>query len=66
LTKIEGDGSFSCPYCGTIISPDDETEDVYTIVETKMKHDSLDELVIKCNKCEHRMRLVGFQTELSH
>ncbi|MEA2090606.1 MAG: hypothetical protein U9O89_07640 [Thermoproteota archaeon] len=63
LTKIEGDGSFSCPYCGVIISPDDETDDVYSIVETKMKSNTLEELVIQCNKCGHKIRLVGFQTE---
>jgi len=24
LTQIEGDGSFPCPECGTVISPEDE------------------------------------------
>jgi predicted RNA-binding Zn-ribbon protein involved in translation (DUF1610 family) len=32
LTKIEGNGDFPCPKCGAIISPDDESEEVYTIV----------------------------------
>jgi predicted RNA-binding Zn-ribbon protein involved in translation (DUF1610 family) len=28
LTKIDGDGSFPCPRCGTTISPDDESDEV--------------------------------------
>ena len=39
LTKIEGEGDFSCPKCGAKISPDDETETVYTIVETIIGND---------------------------
>lgn len=59
LTKIEGDGAFSCPKCATTISPDDETENVYTILETKFKGDSLNELIIQC-KCGSEIHLVGF------
>ncbi|MCD6446441.1 hypothetical protein J7L49_06635 [Candidatus Bathyarchaeota archaeon] len=60
LTKIDGDGSFPCPNCGTIISPDDETEEVYSILETKVKNDKLAELILKCNKCGSKIRLIGF------
>jgi len=60
LTKIDGDGAFPCPKCGVIISPDDETEEVYQIVETKVKGDKLAELVLQCNKCGSTIRLVGF------
>ncbi|MEM3769634.1 MAG: hypothetical protein QXG76_00425 [Candidatus Bathyarchaeia archaeon] len=60
LTKIDGDGAFPCPRCGVIISPDDETEEVYQIVETKVKGDDLAELVLQCNKCGSTIRLVGF------
>jgi len=60
LTKIDGDGTFQCPKCGAIISPDDETEEVYTIVETKVKKDELTELMLKCNQCGTKIRLVGF------
>lgn len=65
LTKIDGDGAFPCPKCGTIISPDDETEEVYQVVETKVKGDELTELILTCNKCGSTIRLVGFlsQTE---
>lgn len=60
LTKIDGDGAFPCPKCGTIISPDDETEETYQIVETVVKNDELAELVLSCKKCGTRMKLVGF------
>ena len=60
LTKIQGDGDFPCPNCGVTISPEDETEDVYCILETKVKGETLEELVIQCNKCGSKIRLVGF------
>jgi predicted RNA-binding Zn-ribbon protein involved in translation (DUF1610 family) len=60
LTRIDGDGAFPCPKCGTMISPDDETDETYQIVETKVKNDELAELVLTCNKCQTTMRLVGF------
>ena len=60
LTKIQGEGDFPCPNCGVIISPEDETEDVYRILETKVKDQTLEELVIQCNKCGSKIRLVGF------
>jgi uncharacterized protein with PIN domain len=63
LTKIDGDGAFPCPKCGTVISPDDETEDTYQIVETKVRNDELAELVLTCKKCRTAMKLTGF---LSH
>ena len=60
LTKIQGDGDFPCPNCGVVISPEDETEEVYRILETKIKGEALEELVIQCNKCGSKIRLVGF------
>jgi predicted RNA-binding Zn-ribbon protein involved in translation (DUF1610 family) len=60
LTEIEGEGDFPCPNCGVMISPEDETETVYTILETKMKKDSLEELIIRCNSCGSEIHLVGF------
>jgi predicted RNA-binding Zn-ribbon protein involved in translation (DUF1610 family) len=60
LTKIDGDGDFPCPNCGVIISPEDESEDVYTIVEETVRNDALEEMVIQCNKCGSRIRLTGF------
>ncbi|UCC58883.1 MAG: hypothetical protein JSW14_03010 [Candidatus Bathyarchaeum sp.] len=60
LTKIQGKGDFPCPNCGVTISPEDETEDVYTIIEEKLKGDVLEALVIQCNKCSSRIQLTGF------
>ena len=60
LTKIEGNGDFPCPKCGALISPDDETEKVYTIVNAKMKGDVLEELVITCKRCGSKIHVGGF------
>ena len=62
LTKIDGNGDFPCPTCGVTISPEDETEDVYIIIEEKVRNDILEELVIQCNNCASRIRLTGFPT----
>ena len=66
LTKIEGYGDFPCPSCGAIISPDDETEDVYVILETKLKNEALQELLIQCNKCRSKIHLTGFTSPLTN
>ena len=60
LTKLQGEGDFPCPCCGILISPEDETEDVYSIVSTEVSGDELEELVIQCNRCKNKIRLVGF------
>jgi predicted RNA-binding Zn-ribbon protein involved in translation (DUF1610 family) len=61
LTTIEGDGAFPCPKCGTIISPEDETEEVYKIVDTKIVNDELVELIVMCSNCGSTIKLAGFQ-----
>lgn len=61
LTLIDGDGSFPCPKCGMAISPEDESEDNYRIVDTKVVNDELVELVIVCGKCGSTIKLTGFQ-----
>ena len=61
LTTIEGDGSFPCPKCGTVISPEDETEEIYKIVNTKIINDELVELVVMCGNCGSNIKLTGFQ-----
>ena len=61
LTQIDGDGSFPCPKCGTLISPEDETEEVYKIVDTKVINDELVELVIMCGECSSNIKITGFQ-----
>jgi predicted RNA-binding Zn-ribbon protein involved in translation (DUF1610 family) len=63
LTRIDGDGAFPCPKCGTVISPDDETDETYHIVETKVKNDELTELILTCNKCGTTIKLTGFTAQ---
>lgn len=61
LAKIRGRGDFSCPKCGAKISPDDSTEKTYRILETLMKEDQLDSIMLQCNKCESHVHLTGFR-----
>jgi len=60
LSKVEGKGDFPCPNCRVVISPDDMSDTVYSIVDTKVQGDSLEELLIQCNKCGSKIRLIGF------
>ncbi len=60
LAQIDGNGDFPCPNCGTMISPEDTSEKVYTIVDTRVNGYDLEELTIQCNKCGSKIRLVGF------
>ena len=62
LTKIDGDGDFSCPRCGAKISPDDETEEVYSILEPRVNNKGLEELLICCNRCSSHIQLTGFSS----
>lgn len=62
LLEIQGEGDFLCPGCGVVISPEDETEDLYRIVGTKVTDQDLEELIIQCNKCTSKIRLIGFDT----
>jgi ribosomal protein S27AE len=61
LTKIDGDGSFPCPKCGTVISPEDESEEIYKIIDTKVNNDELVELIVMCGNCGSNIKLTGFQ-----
>jgi hypothetical protein len=60
LYKIKRRGEFGCPKCGIKISPDDKTEDAYTILEPVMKGDCLDKIILQCNKCGSQIHLTGF------
>jgi hypothetical protein len=60
LTKIDGNGDFACPRCGATISPDDCTEETYSILEAKINNQSLNEVVIRCNSCSSDLHLTGF------
>jgi len=60
LTRVRGKGEVRCPRCKVEISPDDETEDTYTILEPVMKGDCLEKIVLQCNKCGSHIYLTGF------
>ena len=60
LTKIEGEGEFACPKCGATISPEDNTEEVYSILEPIVDSYGLEEVLIRCNKCGIQIHLLGF------
>ncbi|HKZ95187.1 MAG TPA: hypothetical protein VJ249_11515 [Candidatus Bathyarchaeia archaeon] len=60
LSRIDGNGDFPCPNCSVMISPEDTSETVYTIADTRMDGGSLEELTIQCNKCGAKIRLIGF------
>jgi hypothetical protein len=61
LTQIDGDGSFPCPKCKNMISPEDESEETYKILNTKVVNDQLVELVVECINCGSTIRLTGFE-----
>ncbi len=63
LATTARDGSFKCPHCGARISPDDDTEASYAILETSVDGLGLDEVVIRCNMCRNSLHLTGFPPE---
>ena len=60
LIKLEGKGDFACPCCGTLISPDDETDEVYSVLKANVRDNVLERLMIRCNKCRNNIVLTGF------
>ena len=61
LLQAQGNGDFTCPKCGLVMSPDDETEENYCILEPIVKGNELDELIIRCQRCQSTIRLTGFR-----
>ena len=60
LTQMEGDGDFSCPRCGNVISPDETNEETYCILEPRANSHGLKEVEICCNICKSHIVLTGF------
>jgi hypothetical protein len=61
LREIGGEGDFSCPSCGNMISPDDSSDESYEISEIKTRKDgSLKEIIVICNRCSRNIKLEGF------
>ncbi|MDH5482144.1 MAG: hypothetical protein OEY22_04595 [Candidatus Bathyarchaeota archaeon] len=63
LAKIKGRGEFKCPRCGIKISPNDETEKAYTVLEPVMQGDLLERILLQCNKCGSQICLIGFRVQ---
>ena len=62
LNAIEGDGTFLCPSCGETISPEDESESTYEIIDITTQEDgSLMTLTIRCKKCDSTTVVEGFE-----
>jgi DNA-directed RNA polymerase subunit RPC12/RpoP len=60
LSRLQGEGEFPCPKCASLISPEDESEETYTVVETNGDDESIEEVIIKCKKCNSVILLKGF------
>ncbi len=60
LTKIRGKGAIKCPTSKNTISLDDRTEEAYTILRPIMKKNTLDKVVLQCNRCGSHISLTGF------
>lgn len=60
LTKTDKEGAFHCPLCQNYISPDEDSEKDYSILETKVNGKGLEEVVINCNRCGSQINLTGF------
>ena len=61
LSETEGDGSFSCPQCGELISPEDKLGRTYVIMGVIAEDGLVQEATIRCNSCESPIRLEGFE-----
>ena len=60
LSLTGQNGDFLCPQCGLLLSPDDETEENYSIVETTVNHNELESVLVQCRRCMREIRLIGF------
>jgi hypothetical protein len=60
LSVINKNGSLPCPSCGAHISPDDHTDKIYTLLDANMNEYGLDEIVIRCNRCQSQIYISGF------
>ena len=60
LSLTGPNGDFLCPKCGLFLSPDDETENNYRILETTVNSRGLESFIVQCKRCMSQIRLVGF------
>ncbi|MCW4030386.1 MAG: hypothetical protein NWE92_12160 [Candidatus Bathyarchaeota archaeon] len=64
LSKTDRTGAFHCPNCNAEISPDDYTEETYTIYEIVATNNNLERLVLYCKRCQSFIQLTGFSNIL--
>jgi len=62
LDKTDNNGNFLCPGCKTIgrkttINPDDQSGVSYEVLETKMKNDEMESLILGCKICGSKIEL---------
>lgn len=60
LAETDREGAFHCPLCRNSISPDEDSEKGYSILETKVNATGLEEVVISCNRCGSQINLTSF------
>jgi|WetSurMetagenome_2_1015567.scaffolds.fasta_scaffold550401_1 hypothetical protein len=60
LSKLKKDGTFQCPNCRTEISPNDYSDKSYAIMDIEVNSYGLEEVVIKCNRCQSQIYISGF------
>jgi hypothetical protein len=60
LLELNSQGDFLCPCCGASISPEDESEEVYSVLETRVRNNVLEDVLISCNNCSNKILLTGF------
>ncbi|XHH09658.1 MAG: hypothetical protein ACFCUE_03255 [Candidatus Bathyarchaeia archaeon] len=60
ISQTDENGAFQCPNCGQLISPDDHTEETYTVYETTITENNLTEIVLYCKSCLSFIHLIGF------
>ena len=61
LSKIRGKGNVKCPKCGVEMSPDDTSEEVYVVLQPIVSKESLERVILQCNKCGSKISLTGFR-----
>jgi len=60
LSAMDKKGDFPCPHCGAKISPDDCSDEAYSILDINVNSVGLEEVVLCCNKCTSQIHLTGF------
>ncbi len=62
LNKVGKEGDFSCPKCGVHISPDDCSEEAYSIIDVHVASFGLETILIHCRKCASLIQITGLSS----